>query len=336
MDAGGAAMKLPLFSLPLRPLAEFVKLSANASCKAVCRQQLVAAHPAGSPASHGTAAIEMARAWTAREESPLLGLRGLLLSTLLAFAPAAGMTVRAPRKPSPPRTLIGMPPDGLLTVEGRAAQLAHWRPIQNIYAAEAAMRAAAAEDSSAGSSDELAEMHQMLTAAGFRPLSSRDIALSSALNVNYLWRLSLAAQMSGLDPTLAADLGEGSERLYGGRAVLWCRGYGSEASSGRLLLPKLDYLQAALVQRAAASLALAILRVRAGTSNAAQRAALATPLPLPPLPVLGDAAATSYSSAVSAAISATQPASQPAAISTAESATKPTAVAQLPIRPIGS
>ena len=106
--------------------------------------------------------------------------------------------------------------------------------------AEAAQRGAAAEDD--GSSGEVAET---LLAAGFRPLSARDIALSSALNVNYLWRLSLTAQMTGLDPTLASDFGldEGSERLFGGRAVLWCRGYGSESSSGRLLLPKIDFLQ---------------------------------------------------------------------------------------------
>lgn len=180
--------------------------------------------------------------------------------------------VAPPPRPAPVRCLIDMPPDSFLpAADSGAAQLVHLRPLQHIYNAEADLR-----KQGAAASGELLELRELLLAAGFRPLSARDLALSSALNRGYLFRLSLAAQLAGHDPSLGAEFGvaPGDERLFGGRMVLLCRGYGAETSSGRLLLPKVDFLQAALVQRAAAALAMAILRVRARAAGAAEALAL--------------------------------------------------------------
>jgi hypothetical protein len=138
------------------------------------------------------------------------------------------------------------------------------------------------------------ELRELLLAAGFRPVVPRDIALSRALNRGYLFRLDLEVRMGNTnDPRLGAELGAGASawdsdlsagvegaadpsasdgaidgagareeesRIYGGGAVLWCRGYGREVSSGRLLLAKIDYLQTAFVRKLAAVPARAALR----------------------------------------------------------------------------
>ena len=100
--------------------------------------------------------------------------------------------------------------------------------------------------------------------AGFQRLSRRDIDLCDALNAGYLLRLSLLPDTKNLDPNLFQKfypelvgenkklLNDDDELLFDGRVLVYWRGYSEEVSQGRLTLPKLDYLQASIVQRSAA------------------------------------------------------------------------------------
>jgi len=99
--------------------------------------------------------------------------------------------------------------------------------------------------------------------AGFQRLTRRDLDLCDALNAGYLLRLSIVPDVSELDagitqevyPEFYDDKGQiksTEELLFEGKVLVYWRGYSQEISRGRLLLPKLDYLQASLVQRAAA------------------------------------------------------------------------------------
>jgi hypothetical protein len=100
--------------------------------------------------------------------------------------------------------------------------------------------------------------------AGFELLGRRDLELCDALNAGYLLRLSLLPETSQLDPSIASEFypermtaGQETEAsleelLFDGRVLVFWRGYSQEISNGRLLLPKIDYLQASLVQRSAA------------------------------------------------------------------------------------
>jgi Protein of unknown function (DUF3754) len=115
-------------------------------------------------------------------------------------------------------------------------------------------------------------LRQSLTDAGFELLTTRDLDLCQALNAEYLLRLSIVEDLSELDDTLARDfypeqftdshnndnnnltLKEDATFLYGGRVLVYWRGYGMEVTRGRLLLPKIDYLQASIVQRAASGI----------------------------------------------------------------------------------
>jgi hypothetical protein len=98
--------------------------------------------------------------------------------------------------------------------------------------------------------------------AGFSLLTKRDFDLCEALNAGYLLRLSVVPDVSGLDENLAREFyperfdTEGKllnheELLFGGRVLVYRRGYSREITRGRLFLPKIDYLQASVVQRAA-------------------------------------------------------------------------------------
>ena len=98
--------------------------------------------------------------------------------------------------------------------------------------------------------------------AGFKLLSRRDLDLCEALNAGYLLRLSIEPDVSELDPCISREfyperfdskgkpLNE-DELLFDGRVLVFRRGYSQEVTKGRLLLPKIDYLQASLVQRSA-------------------------------------------------------------------------------------
>ena len=116
---------------------------------------------------------------------------------------------------------------------------------------------------------------------GFELLDQRDLDLCNALNAGYLLRLSIQPDLKGCDPKIAeqfyperfgtmrkdddgdastaiadASGGESSstladEFLFDGRILVFRRGYAEEVTIGRLLLPKLDYLQASIVQRSA-------------------------------------------------------------------------------------
>jgi hypothetical protein len=117
--------------------------------------------------------------------------------------------------------------------------------------------------------------------AGFVVLSQRDIDLCEALNAGYLLRLSIVPDVREFESNLGVDffpnetmvstealirsVGSGDKDSidslsestissvlpYDGRVLVFRRGYSSEITEGRLIVPKLDYLQASLVQRSA-------------------------------------------------------------------------------------
>jgi len=124
--------------------------------------------------------------------------------------------------------------------------------------------------------------------AGFELMTRRDLDLCQALNSDYLLRLSIAEDLSALDENISRQfyperfspkqqdaesnflLDKISDEifkndnnnnikkndipddfLYDGRVLVFWRGYGQELTQGRLLLPKIDYLQASIVQRVA-------------------------------------------------------------------------------------
>jgi len=119
-------------------------------------------------------------------------------------------------------------------------------------------------------------LKQSLEDGGFKLMNQRDLDLCFALNAGYLLRLSLQPDTKDLDPSIGREfyperydmnLDESDEKdikkkkdivgdnlLFGGRALVFRRGYSKEITTGRLLLPKLDYLQASLVQRSTTSL----------------------------------------------------------------------------------
>ena len=115
--------------------------------------------------------------------------------------------------------------------------------------------------------DEEARVVSLLRAsledAGFEPLSRRDLDLCEALNDKYLLRLSIQEDLEQLDPSISREFypelypnetlkeNEIYDGLYEGRVLVFWRGYGEEVTKGRLLLPKIDYLQARVVQRVA-------------------------------------------------------------------------------------
>lgn len=118
------------------------------------------------------------------------------------------------------------------------------------------------------SSDTTEERRLVMTArrsledAGFELLSRRDLDLCEALNAGYLLRLSILPDVSKLDGGIAKEFfperfsSNGTvldkhkgDFLFDQRVLVFWRGYSKEVTRGRLLLPKLDYLQASLVQR---------------------------------------------------------------------------------------
>jgi len=123
------------------------------------------------------------------------------------------------------------------------------------------------EDENSGRmSQEVPELRKSLEDSGFKLLSQRDIDLCESLNAGYLLRLSLLPDVKELDPiifkefyperfhangTLKVESDGIDDMLFDGRILVYWRGYSQEVTKGRLLLPKLDYLQANLVQRAA-------------------------------------------------------------------------------------
>ena len=135
--------------------------------------------------------------------------------------------------------------------------------------------------------------------SGFQLLSQRDLDLCKALNGGYLLRLSIAPDLRDLDDLYwdfynnvnpVGDAGGYSdtnddgnnvnddidtsitadnlqELLFEGKILIFRRGYSQEITSGRLLLPKLDYLQSSLVQRSAYIISQKLTRVEEGIQN---------------------------------------------------------------------
>jgi len=103
-------------------------------------------------------------------------------------------------------------------------------------------------------------LRNSLEDAGFELLSQRDLDLCDALNVGYLLRLSIDPDLTDLDPGILDEFypersykNDTEDALFGGRVLVYRRGYSSEVTTGRLLLPKIDYLQASLVSRSVAA-----------------------------------------------------------------------------------
>lgn len=124
-------------------------------------------------------------------------------------------------------------------------------------------------------------LRKSLEDAGFQRLTQRDLDLCDALNAGYLLRLSIQPDVSDLDsltaaemyPELVAKNGTAAELLFDGRVLVYRRGYSSEKTKGRLLLPKLDYLQASLVQESAFKVTLQLGKVERAISQFAARVA---------------------------------------------------------------
>jgi len=117
-------------------------------------------------------------------------------------------------------------------------------------------------------------MCKSLNDAGFVLLDQRDVDLCAALHAGYLLRLSLRPVLSGLDDSIVSDffgikdhvdsendmnritnstinrnIYKASSMLFGGKVLVFRRGYSQELTSGKLILPKIDYFQANIVQR---------------------------------------------------------------------------------------
>lgn len=100
-----------------------------------------------------------------------------------------------------------------------------------------------------------------LRAAGFRPLTPRDVALCRALNAGYLLRLSLEPQLTELEQTRACTEEDASPGLaYDGRVSVYVRGHGTNVVRGAFFGPKIAYLQASAMRRLLRPLALAVPR----------------------------------------------------------------------------
>ena len=105
-------------------------------------------------------------------------------------------------------------------------------------------------------------LNQSLADGGFKLMDQRDLDLCSAMNSEYLLRLSLLPDLKGLDPIGNEFFPNSNENetqfesliFEGGKVLVFRRGYSQEVTNGRLLLPKLDYLQASLVQRTSSAL----------------------------------------------------------------------------------
>jgi hypothetical protein len=117
----------------------------------------------------------------------------------------------------------------------------------------------------------ISTVKQSLEDGGFKLMDQRDFDLCSALNAGYLLRLSLLPDLKDLDPKIGQQFypdlfieddrtqkklekSSNGKLLFDGKVLVFRRGYSQEVTTGRLLLPKLDYLQASLVQRSSASL----------------------------------------------------------------------------------
>jgi len=127
-------------------------------------------------------------------------------------------------------------------------------------------------------------LKQSLEDGGYKLMDQRDLDLCFALNAGYLLRLSLLPDVNDLDPSIGEQFypelfkddefevsqNENNSKektslinrrkemvkklIFDGRVLIYRRGYSQETTTGRLLLPKLDYLQASLVQRSSSAI----------------------------------------------------------------------------------
>jgi len=140
-------------------------------------------------------------------------------------------------------------------------------------------------------------LRSSLEEAGFELLDRRDLDLCEALNAGYLLRLSIQPDLKTFDPNVgkefypekfardndeadAADENgstsiapslQDDDLLFDGRVLIFRRGYSQEVTVGRLLLPKLDYLQASIVQKSAAIVTRRLSSIERSLVNAASQ-----------------------------------------------------------------
>ena len=178
------------------------------------------------------------------------------LCGVYALAPRSRLT---PRSRVSPASWIEVPQETALPQPARRTAL--WLRLRRLFAAEAeetlsSLMLLPDADTMPAEWCDFGRLRVELEAAGFQPFTERDLQLSRALNVGYLLRLSIEPSLSSANASLADDF-YGSRLINGtrmldvnaslpfeGRMLLLHRGYGTEITRGRLLLPKLDYLQA--------------------------------------------------------------------------------------------
>ena len=105
----------------------------------------------------------------------------------------------------------------------------------------------------------LSDCLEALKCSGFVEFGREDMQICEALNAGYLLRLSLEPDLRNLDGTMREDFFAGdpavdvalqrSDPMFDGKVLVFRRGYSTEVTRGkRLIIPKLDYLQAAVLQ----------------------------------------------------------------------------------------
>ena len=90
-------------------------------------------------------------------------------------------------------------------------------------------------------------LNQSLADGGFKLMDQRDLDLCSAMNSEYLLRLSLLPDLKGLDPIGNEFFPNSNENetqfesliFEGGKVLVFRRGYSQEVTNGRLLLPNI-------------------------------------------------------------------------------------------------
>lgn len=108
-------------------------------------------------------------------------------------------------------------------------------------------------------------LKRSLDDGGYKLMDQKDLDLCSALNAGYLLRLSLLPDLKNLESvgeefypseeTITNGDSDGMKQLIlDGKVLIFRRGYTNEITKGRLLLPKLDYLQTSLVQKSTRSI----------------------------------------------------------------------------------
>ena len=136
------------------------------------------------------------------------------------------------------RTRIAVPPERALPPTPSDSSTPLGRQLRTVLAAEAAARPpssalppSSARSASAVPASAVGHLHRTLDAAGYRPLTDRDVSLCRALNLGYLLRLSVEADVERLPRLDSAALGDEAAAAvaaagdaYSQRVLVYVRG----------------------------------------------------------------------------------------------------------------